>query len=74
MSGRNMFYWHFSIGLISSRKYWSVAKSLVPVLKRVIQVKFYFHEILRKIKKKVERLNFLKTQKNRFRENFDLRG
>ena len=29
---------------------------------------------LQKSKKNVERLNFLKSQKNRFRENFDLRG
>ena len=63
MSGRNMFYWHFSIGLISSRKYWSVAKSLVPVLKMVIQVKFYFHEFLTKIQKKCRKIEFSKITK-----------
>ena len=49
------------VGLISSKKYWRVATNLVPVLKRVIQVKFYFYEILTKIQTKEERSNFLKT-------------
>ena len=49
------------IGLISSEKYWRVATNLVPVLKRVIQVKFYFYEILTKIQTKEERSSFLKT-------------
>ena len=49
------------VGLISSEKYWRVATNLVPVLKRVIQVKFYFYEILTKIQTKEERSSFLKT-------------
>ena len=47
--------------LISSKKYWRVAKKLVAILKEVIQVKFYFYEILTKIQTKEERLNFVKT-------------
>lgn len=47
--------------LINSKKYWRVAQNLPPVLKRVIQVKFYFYEILTKIQTKEDRLNFPKT-------------
>ena len=63
-----MFYLHFLIGLISSKKYCRVAKNLVPVFKGIIQVKFYFYEIFTKIQMKEESLNLLKTQKTRFRE------
>ena len=56
-----MFYLHLLIRLISSKKHWRVAKNLVPVLTGVIQVKFYFYEILVKIQTKEERLNCLKT-------------
>ena len=57
-----MFYLHLIIiGLISSKKYWRIAKNWVPVLNDVIQVKFYFYEILIKIQTKDEKLNFLKT-------------
>ena len=66
-----MFYVHLLIGLINSRKYCREAKSLVPILKRVIQVKFYFYEILTKFQTKEKRLNFLKT---RFSKKFDFRG
>ena len=40
------------IGLFSSEKYWRVAKYLVFILKEVIQVTFYFYEILMKIQRK----------------------
>ena len=40
------------IGLFSSEKYWRVAKHLVFILKEVIQVTFYFYEILMKIQRK----------------------
>ena len=50
-----MFYLHLLFGLISSKKYWRAAKNLVPVLKWVIQVKFYFYKILTKIQTKEER-------------------
>ena len=43
------------IGLISSTKYWREAR------KRVIQVKFYFDEILKKIQTRGKGLNFLRT-------------
>ena len=36
-----MYYLPLLIGLISSNKYWRLTKNLVPVLKGVIQVKFY---------------------------------
>ena len=49
-----MFYLHLLIGLISSKRYWRVAKTLVPVFKRVIQVKFCFYEIFMKIQSKEE--------------------
>lgn len=51
-------------------------KKLVPILRGVIQVKFYFYEILSKIQTKEEKLKFLKTLKKifRFQENFDFRG
>ena len=61
MSGRNLFYLCFFNGLISFKKYWRVAKNLVPVLKGVIQLKFYLYEIFTKIQTKEETLNFLKT-------------
>ena len=48
-----MFYLHLLIKLISSKKYWRVAKNL-------IQTKFYFYKIRTKIQTKEERLNFLK--------------
>ena len=38
---------------------WRVGKHLV--VKRLIQVNFYFYEIRTKIQAKEERLNFLKT-------------
>ena len=44
-----MFYLHLLIRFISFKKYWRVAKNLVPAVKGVIQLKFYFHEILTKI-------------------------
>ena len=47
--------------LINSNKYWKVPKNLPLVLKRVIQVKFYFYEILTKIQTKEDRLNFAET-------------
>ena len=50
-----MFYWHFLIGSISSKKYWRVGENLVSVLKGVIQVKFYVYEIT-KIQTKEEKL------------------
>ena len=56
-----MFYLHFLIGLISSKKYCRVAKNLVPVFKGIIQVKLYFYEIFTKIQMKEESLNLLKT-------------
>ena len=41
MSGLNMLYYlHLLFELISSKEYWRVTKNLVPVLERVIQVKF----------------------------------
>ena len=49
-SGWSIFY--LVIGLISSKKYRTVAKNLVTVLKWVIQVKIYFYESLRKSKRK----------------------
>ena len=61
-----MFYLHLLIKLISSKKYWRIAKNL-------IQTKFYFYKIRTKIQTKEGRLNFLKKQKTRFRENFDFR-
>ena len=56
-----MFYLHLLTGLISSNKYWTVAKQIVPVLKGKIQVKFDIYEIITKTQTKQERLNFLKT-------------
>ena len=56
-----MFGLHLLIGLISFKKYWRVTKKVVPVLKEIIQVKFYFHKIITKIQSKEKRLNFLKT-------------
>ena len=56
-----MFYLHLLIRLISSKKYWRVGKNFVAILKEVIQVKFYFYEILTKIQTEEERLNFVKT-------------
>ena len=56
-----MFYLLLLIGLICSKKYWRVAKISVLVLKVIIQVKFYFYEILTKIQTKEDGLNFLKT-------------
>ena len=45
--------------LINYKKYWTGAKSLVPVLKRVIQLELIFTKSVRKpIRKKI--LNFLK--------------
>ena len=35
-SGQNMFHLHLLIGLISSKKFWRLAKNLVPILKAVI--------------------------------------
>ena len=52
-----MFYLFWLIGLISSKKYWGVAKNLVLTLKGAIQIKFYFHEILTKIQVKAERFS-----------------
>ena len=49
-----MFYLHLLIGLISSNKYWRVAKKLVLLLKVVIQIKIYFYETLLKIQTKKE--------------------
>ena len=49
-----MFYLHLLIGLISSNKYWRVAKKLLLLLKVVIQIKIYFYEILLKIQTKKE--------------------
>ena len=43
----------------------------MPVLKGVIQVKFYFYQIVTKIQTKEEILNFLKA---RFRVNFKFRS
>ena len=60
-----MFHLHLLTGLISSKKYWRVVKKLVAVLKGVIQVKFYFHEILTKIQMKEKRLK-LKITDNCF--------
>ena len=37
-----MFSLHLLIELISFKNYWKIAKYLVPVLKDVNQVKFYF--------------------------------
>ena len=69
-----MFYLHVLIGLISSKKYWRVAKFLVPVLEGVIQIKSYFYDILKEIQTKKERYYFLKKYGTRFRESFDFRG
>ena len=55
-----MFHLHLLIVLISPKKYWRVAKHLVPVLKGVVQEKFYFYEILTKIQTIDERSNFVK--------------
>ena len=55
-----MFYLDLLIGLISSKKYWSVAINSVPTLNGVNQEKLSFYEILSKIQTKKERLNFLK--------------
>ena len=49
-----MFYLHLLIGLISSIKYWRVAKKLVLLLKVVIQIKIYFFETLLKTQTKRE--------------------
>ena len=61
-----MCYLHLLIGLISSKKYWRVAKHLVSLLKGTIQVKLYFQETLIEIQTKEERLNFIKVSKTRF--------
>ena len=50
-----MFYLQLLIGLISSKKDWTVAKNLLPILIGVIQVKFHFHEILTNIETKYEK-------------------
>ena len=47
-----MFYLHLLIGFISSMKYWRVVKKLVPILKGIIQVKFYSYEVFTKTKTK----------------------
>ena len=47
------------ITLINFEKYCSIARNWVLVLKEVIQVKFYFHEIFSKNQTQEERLNFL---------------
>ena len=65
----SIFYLHLLIGLISSENYWRVKETSVPVLKGVIQVKFYFYEILTKTQSKEKRMNFLKTYKTRYRGN-----
>ena len=69
-SGWNIFYLHLLIGLITSKIYWRIAKNLVPILKRVIQVKLYFFEIFTKIQTKEERMNFIKTLKLDFKKIF----
>ena len=68
-----MFYLHLLIGLTGSNKFWRAAKHLVPVLKGVMQVKFYFYEILKKSKWK-KKSEFFKNIKTRFWESFDHRG
>ena len=63
--------WIFtSIGLITSKIYWRIAKNLVPILKRVIQVKLYFFFFFTKIQTKEERMNFIKTLKLDFKKIF----
>ena len=69
-----MCYLHLLFGLISSKKYWRVAKHLVPFLKGTIQVKLYFQETLIKIQTIEETLNFVKVSKTRFQEKFYFRG
>lgn len=59
------------IRLISSNKYWRVARKLVLVLKEVIPVKFSFYEILKKVQTKKKYALRCKTG---FWENFDFRG
>ena len=71
-SGWNTFYLHLLIGLITSKIYWTIAKNLVAILKHVIQVKFYFFEILTKMQTKEERMNFIKTLKLDFKKIFIL--
>ena len=56
-----MLYLHLLVGLITSKKYWILAKNLVPFLKRVIRVKFYLYEILPTIQTKEEMLYFIKA-------------
>ena len=68
-----MFHFHLLIGLIRSTKYLRVAYKLVPVLKAGSSNEICFYEILPKIKTKEKRLNFLNTEKTRFRKNFDFR-
>ena len=63
-----MFNLHLLIRLISSKKCWKVVKDLVLVLNWIIEVKLFFCKILAKIQTKRERLNFLKIQKTRFRD------
>ena len=63
-----MFNLHLLIRLISSKKCWKVVKDLVLVLKWIIEVKLFFCKILAEIQTKRERLNFLKIQKTRFRD------
>ena len=69
-SGWNIFYLHLLIGLITSKIYWRIAKNLVPILKRVIQVKLYFFEIFTEMQTKEERMNFIKTLKLDFKKIF----
>ena len=55
-----MFHLDLLIRLISSKKYWILAKTLVSILKGVIQVKYCFYGILTKMQMKEESLNILK--------------
>ena len=49
--------------LINSKKYWTGAKGLAPVLKRVIQLELIFTKSVRKPNRK-KHIEFFKTVKN----------
>ena len=74
-SGWNIFYLHLLIGLITSKIYWRIAKNLVPILKRVIQVssEIIFFWNLYENPNERRKNEFYQNIKARFQENFYFR-